>query len=72
LIPLVGDDEGVRPKDSSRTGGVPLLVAEALSADDGPTLPTPGMARYTESRLSEVGDLARQILTAAAGRYPAA
>ncbi|HEU5113179.1 MAG TPA: tetratricopeptide repeat protein, partial [Acidimicrobiia bacterium] len=44
---------------------VPLLVNEALTSEgDGPS--TPGMARYMEARLLEVGDLGRQILTAAA------
>ena len=66
LIPLVNDDEDAAHRLREETGGVPLLVAEALSTDDGPSLPTPGMTRYMESRLSEVGDLARQILTAAA------
>jgi tetratricopeptide (TPR) repeat protein len=66
LAPLVDDDQEAAERLLEETGGVPLLVAEALSADDGLTLPTPGMTRYMESRLSEVGDLARQILTAAA------
>jgi DNA-binding SARP family transcriptional activator/Tfp pilus assembly protein PilF len=66
LIPLVDDDEDAAQRLREETGGVPLLVAEALSPEDGLSLPTPGMARYMESRLSEVGDLARQILTAAA------
>jgi DNA-binding SARP family transcriptional activator len=66
LAPLVGDDVERAARLREETGGVPLLVAEALamSGDDVP--PTPGMARYMEARLSEVGDLARQILTAAA------
>jgi DNA-binding SARP family transcriptional activator/Tfp pilus assembly protein PilF len=66
LTPLLDDDLDAAARLLEVTGGVPLLVAEALSADDGVTLPTPGMARYMESRLSEMGDLARQILTAAA------
>ena len=66
LSPLVGDDVERAARLREETGGVPLLVAEALamSGDDAP--PTPGMARNMEARLSEVGDLARQILTAAA------
>ena len=64
LIPLTGDDEEEAARLLEQTGGVPLLINEALAPDAGPA--TPGMARYIEARLLEVGDLARQILTAAA------
>ena len=66
LIPLVGGDENAARRLREKTGGVPLLVNEALTSD-GDSLPsTPGMARYMEARLLEIGDLSRQILTAAA------
>jgi DNA-binding SARP family transcriptional activator len=66
LIPLVGGDENAARRLREKTGGVPLLVNEALTSD-GDSLPsTPGMARYMEARLLEIGDLGRQILTAAA------
>jgi tetratricopeptide (TPR) repeat protein len=63
LIPLTNGDEEWARRLLEETGGVPLLVNEAL-ADEG--RPSTGMARYMEARLLEVGDLARQILTAAA------
>lgn len=47
----------------SRTGGVPLLVAESLASDD---VEASGVERYIESRLESVGDLGRQLLAAAA------
>lgn len=66
LIPLLGGDENAARRLREKTGGVPLLVNEALTSD-GDSLPsTPGMARYMEARLLEIGDLSRQILTAAA------
>ncbi|MET0566813.1 MAG: AAA family ATPase [Acidimicrobiia bacterium] len=66
LIPLNGGDENAARRLREKTGGVPLLVNEALTSD-GDSLPsTPGMARYMEARLLEIGDLSRQILTAAA------
>jgi DNA-binding SARP family transcriptional activator len=64
LIPLTHGDEDQAARLLEQTGGVPLLINEALAPDAGPA--TPGMARYIEARLLEVGDLARQILTAAA------
>lgn len=64
LIPLTHGDEDEAARLVEQTGGVPLLVNEALAPDAEPA--TPGMARYMEARLLEVGDLARQILTAAA------
>lgn len=47
------------------TGGVPLLVLEALDADPGEER-MPGVARYIEDRMSGLSDLARQVLSAAA------
>ncbi len=64
LIPLTDGDDNEAARLLEQTGGVPLLINEALSPDADPA--TPGMARYMEARLLEVGDLARQILTAAA------
>ena len=69
LLPLVGGDENAARRLREKTGGVPLLVNEAL-ANDVDTLPaTPGMARYMEARLLEIDDLGRQILTAAAALH---
>jgi tetratricopeptide (TPR) repeat protein len=65
LTPLVGD-EAAASRLREETGGVPLLVSEAMATERDQTLPTPGMTRYMEARLAEVGDLGRQILTAAA------
>jgi tetratricopeptide (TPR) repeat protein len=65
LTPLVGD-EAAAGRLREETGGVPLLVSEAMTTERDPALPTPGMARYLEARLAEVGALGRQILTAAA------
>jgi DNA-binding SARP family transcriptional activator len=49
-----------------RTGGVPLLVMEAI-AEEGAAVGEPsGMARYMESRLRDVSNLGRQVLAAAA------
>jgi DNA-binding SARP family transcriptional activator/Tfp pilus assembly protein PilF len=64
LIPLTEGDEVEAARLLGQTGGVPLLVNEALSPEAGPA--SAGMARYMEARLLEVDDLARQILTAAA------
>lgn len=66
LVPLVGGDEAAARQLRERTGGVPLLVAEALASEGEAAVATPGMARYMEARMREVGDLGRQILTAAA------
>lgn len=66
LMLLVGGDEVAARRLREHTGGVPLLVAEALAADEEAAGATPGMARYMEARMREVGDLGRQILTAAA------
>jgi DNA-binding SARP family transcriptional activator len=64
LIPLTQGDEAAASRLLERTGGVPLLINEALAPDADAA--GAGMARYMEARLLEVGDLARQILTAAA------
>jgi DNA-binding SARP family transcriptional activator len=65
LTPLVGDEVGAQ-RLLDRTGGVPLLVLEALSSGGKGESGTPGVLRYLESRLRDVGDLGRQVLTAAA------
>jgi len=66
LLPMVGGDENAARRLREKTGGVPLLVNEALTADVDDLPSTPGMARYMEARLLEIDDLGRQILTAAA------
>jgi len=66
LIPLVGGDENAARRLREKTGGVPLLVNEALAADLVSLPSTPGIARYMEARLLEIDDLGRQVLTAAA------
>lgn len=48
-----------------RTGGVPLLVLEALSHETSST-ESPGVMRYMETRLRDLTDLGRQILGTAA------
>lgn len=48
-----------------RTGGVPLLVLEALSSEPG-TVEGDGVVEYMEARLREVSDLGRQVLSSAA------
>lgn len=56
------------------TGGVPMLVMEAMQAEDGAT-PTPGVLRYIEARMQELSDLARQVMAAASvlgGQHEAA
>lgn len=65
LTPLVAD-EAAAGRLREETGGVPLLVSEAMMLERDQALPLPGMARYLEARLAEVGDLGHQILTAAA------
>ncbi len=65
LIPLTGGEAQAK-RLQRQTGGVPLLVVEALSSEGAHPIETPGVLRYMESRLREVGDLGRQILTAAA------
>ena len=60
---ITGDDDAgdiIR-----RTGGVPLLVVEALS-NDATSSDSPGVVRYMETRLRDVSDLGRQILGSAA------
>jgi tetratricopeptide (TPR) repeat protein len=64
LTELTKGDQAEAARLLAKTGGVPLLVDEA--SRPGADSTTPGMARYMEARLLEVGDLARQILTAAA------
>jgi tetratricopeptide (TPR) repeat protein len=66
LSPLVGGDEAAARRLRDKTGGVPLLVNEALANDLDVMPATPGMTRYMEARLLEIDDLSRQILTAAA------
>lgn len=64
ITPLAGGDAELAGRVRAETGGVPLLVSEALSGDE--VQQGSGMARYVGARLSEVGDLARQVLAAAA------
>ena len=47
------------------TGGIPLLVQEALDTDPEETK-SPGVIRYIEDRMAGLSDLARQVLSAAA------
>jgi len=47
-----------------RTGGVPLLIAEALNNEEGPA--SDSVELYMESRLKDLGDLSRQVLSTAA------
>ena len=47
------------------TGGVPLLVLEALDSDPDEAR-MPGVIRYIEDRMAGLSDLARQVLSAAA------
>ncbi|MGA7271015.1 MAG: AAA family ATPase, partial [Acidimicrobiia bacterium] len=47
------------------TGGVPLLVLEALNGSGEGEIASPGVMRFMKERLGEVGDLARQVLAAA-------
>lgn len=48
----------------NQTGGVPLLIAEALTRETGESLRT--IERYMESRLRDVSELGRQVLSTAA------
>ena len=54
-------------EDASRiialTGGIPLLVLEEITGEGSEA---PGISRYLEDRLATIGDLSRQVLTAAA------
>ena len=66
LAPLVGGDEAAAESLRERTGGIPLLAADAVGSEGVSVSAAPGMARYLEARLRDVGDLGRQVLTAAA------
>jgi DNA-binding SARP family transcriptional activator len=66
LAPLLGGDESVARELRDRTGGVPLLVAEALDSEADIAPVGTGMARYMEARLRDATELGLQILTAAA------
>lgn len=61
----VAPDEELAKRLVQRTGGIPALVSEALagSDDDGRL---PGVRRFMEARLAELGDLEQQVLSAAA------
>lgn len=48
----------------ARTGGIPVLVAEALAGGGGAT-PTPGVRRFMKVRLADLDELSRQVLAAA-------
>lgn len=65
LLPVVAGDEARAEELRQRTGGIPLLVLEALAVANGSNGDAPVVFRYTESRLSHVGDLSRQVLAAA-------
>ncbi len=71
LTPLEADQiEDIAGPEQSRaivesTGGVPLLVLEALDADPGAERML-GVIRYIEDRMAGLSDLARQVLSAAA------
>lgn len=69
LIPLVSDDlEDLPDADLDgilrATGGIPLLVKEAI--ETGITPDSPSVLRYMESRRNRLSDLARQVMAAAA------
>lgn len=64
ITTVAGGDAELAGRVRTETGGVPLLVSEALSG--GEVQQGSGMARYVGARLGEVGDLARQVLAAAA------
>ncbi len=66
LLPLVGGEMAAATSLIERTGGVPLLVNEALAAGPDAAPASRGVARYMDARLLEIDDLGRQILTAAA------
>ncbi|MGI9642950.1 MAG: BTAD domain-containing putative transcriptional regulator, partial [Acidimicrobiia bacterium] len=72
LNPLVpGDIEDVVDSPDAavdaieRTGGVPLLVAELLDADDG-TKTSSSVRKYVDSRLAALDEISTQIIAAAA------
>ncbi len=71
LTPLQPDQiqDRANPEQSrtivESTGGIPLLVLEALDADPGEAR-MPGVIRYIEDRRAGLSDLARQVLSAAA------
>lgn len=62
IISMAGD-RGRAESIVAATGGVPLLVAEALDGDSSGE--ETSVVRYIEERLRIVSDLGRQILTAA-------
>lgn len=70
LNPLVSDDlEGLDTTPDLEavlraTGGIPLLVKEAI--ETGITPDSPSVLRYMESRRNRLSDLARQVMAAAA------
>lgn len=69
LTPLMAGDLTDAPTaDLDRilqaTGGIPLLVKEAIDTGIEPS--SPSVLRYMESRQSRLSDLARQVLAAAA------
>ena len=69
LTPLVSDDlEDLPDLDLDgilrATGGIPLLVKEAI--ETGITPDSPSVLRYMESRRNRLSDLARQVMAAAA------
>ncbi len=66
LVQSTGGDAGKADELVQRTGGIPLLIAEALTTGGDGMEATPGMTRFIEARLREIGDLGRQILTTAA------
>jgi len=72
LLPLTAEALASRVGDQTRaadvirsTGGVPLLVLEAISGDAPETEIRPGVARYLDSRLRDASELGRQVLTTA-------
>lgn len=72
LAPLTPGDVADRISDSeeaaeiiARTGGVPLLVLEAI-AGGSQDAEVGGVVRYVESRLHDIGDLGRQVMSTAA------
>jgi len=63
LIEIAGDVDGA-DRLHQITGGIPVLVLESLTTtidNNG----KPGVARYAEGRISQLGALARQVLAAA-------
>ncbi len=65
LMNPMGDETRAR-QILQQTGGVPLLVREAIRSAEEGMEEVPGILLYLESRLREVTELSRQILTAAA------